>query len=208
VLELLGERQRALLRQLLQRKAGMTVDELSRALEVTRTAVRQHLTALEREGLVALGSSRPSGGRPIRLYRLTAKGQELFPRQYAWLAQLIVSSLKADGGGATLERRLSALGHDVGAQLRAQHPELKTRQQKVERLAELMLELGYDSAATPGAPEIVADNCVFHQLAQRDPAICKFDLALLAAFTESGVELKECMAKGGPACRFRFKPKG
>lgn len=208
MLELLGERQRALLRLLLQDKGGMTVDELARSLEVTRTAVRQHLTALEREGLVALGSSRPSGGRPNRLYRLTAKGLELFPRQYAWLAQLIVASLKADGGGAALERRLAALGADIGAQLRAQHPEAKTRPQRVAKLAELMLELGYDAAAAPGAPEIVADNCVFHQLAQRDPSICKFDLALLAAFTESGVEHKECMAKGGQACRFRFKPKG
>ena len=47
---------------------------------------------------------------------------------------------------------------------------------------------------------------VFHELAQRNPAICHFDLALLTSYSGSRVELHECMAKGGHVCRFRFLP--
>ena len=48
-----------------------------------------------------------------------------------------------------------------------------------------------------GAPTIDADNCVFHELAMKNPVICHFDLALMSSYTGSKVELHECMAKGG-----------
>ena len=69
-----GERRKRLLRHLLRNKAGASIDELAQAIEVTRTAVRQHLAALAREGLVAPGEERATGGRPQRLYVLTENG--------------------------------------------------------------------------------------------------------------------------------------
>ena len=62
--EVFGERRKQLLRHLLRNKAGATIDELSRSIGVTRTAVRQHLAALMRDALVAPGATRPTGGRP------------------------------------------------------------------------------------------------------------------------------------------------
>src|SRR5215469_18601107 len=67
---------------LLRDKAGLTVEDLSQGLGITANAVRQHLTALERDGLVAKGETQSSGGRPEQLYELTAAGNELFPRHY------------------------------------------------------------------------------------------------------------------------------
>ena len=70
-----------------------------------------------------------------------------------------------------------------------------------------MADLGYD-ARVQGGPEadlIEADNCVFHNLATANPHICKFDLALMSAFSEREVEHQECMATGGQVCRFKFK---
>jgi predicted ArsR family transcriptional regulator len=211
MLELLGTRQKELLQQLLKNKAGLTVDELSTRLAITRTAVRQHLASLESDGLVVPGSTRPTGGRPEQLYLLSDKGTESFPRQYSWLAQLVIESVKQEAGAAGLRSRLGAMGSRVAAQLRAQHPGLASRQEKVMKLSELMEELGYRTGgvtAAASAPTIVADNCVFHDLALKDPDVCEFDLALLSGFTDSKVEHQECMAKGGHVCRFRFKPRG
>ena len=70
-----------------------------------------------------------------------------------------------------------------------------------------MDELGYDArtgANMGGAPTIEADNCIFHELAMKNPEVCQFDLALLSGFSGSKVELNECMARGGHVCRFRF----
>ena len=60
----MGERQKQLLKLLRGSKPGLSVDELSKGLEITRNAVRQHLASLEAAGLIALGPTRPSGGGP------------------------------------------------------------------------------------------------------------------------------------------------
>lgn len=211
MLDLLGTRQKDLLQLLLANKAGLTVDELAERLEITRNAVRQHVVALENDGLVMGGATRPSGGRPEQLYLLTDKGKELFPRQYSWLAQLVIESVKKEAGPNGLRDRLGAMGARVAEQLRAQYPGLKTRHEKVQKLSELMQQLGYNTggnaSAASGGPVIEADNCVFHDLARKDPDVCQFDLALLSNFTDSKVDHQECMARGGNVCRFKFKPK-
>ena len=142
MLEILGTRQQALMRLLLKRKPGMTVEEISKALKVTRNAVRQHLAALENNGLVAPGGTRPSGGRPEQLYVLSEAGKELFPRRYSWLAQLVVESIKQESGVEGLRARLQDMGAAVAQRMRAQHPGLTTREQRVEKLSELMQDLG------------------------------------------------------------------
>ncbi len=210
MLAILGNRQQALLKLLLKNKSGLTVVELSTQLKITRNAIRQHLVALEKEGLVAHGDSRPSGGRPEQLYVLTDAGRELFPRHYSWFAQLVVESIKQESGAQALRERLGAMGAGVAQQLRSQNAGLENPRQKVEKLSEIMEELGYD-ANTPtlsdGALVIEADNCIFHHLAMANPEICQFDLDLLSTFTDSEVEHQECMAKGENVCRFRFSPK-
>lgn len=211
MIEILGERQRQLLEQLLKNKSGLTVDELSEALKITRNAVRQHLAALESDRLVAPGATRPSGGRPQQLYVLTDKGKEVFPRHYSWFSQLVIEAIKHEHGAEGLRQRLGAMGSSVAAQLRTQHPDLKTREQKVEKLATLMEQLGYNArnaGPVDRAPVIEADNCVFHELAIKNPEICHFDLEMMGTFTDSKVDHQECMARGGNVCRFRFVAKG
>lgn len=209
MLELLGRRQKDLLKLLLRHKGGLTVDELGTRLQVTRNAIRQHLAVLESDGFVQHGESKATGGRPTQLYVLSQKGRELFPRQYSWLAQLMLDSVKQESGGDALRKRLGALGTKVGNQLRAQNPALRTRADRVLKLAELMEQLGYNTASTTVLdPTVIsADNCVFHDLALKDPEVCQFDLALLSTFTDSRVDHQECMAKGGHVCRFKFRPK-
>lgn len=205
MLELLGTRRHEILRCLLRSKTGVTVEELSRRLSITRNAVRQHLAGLVSDGLVASGPTRPSGGRPERLYVLTDAGRESFPRRYSWFAELLVESLRGDLGPEGLRRRLVALGTSVARKLQSLHPGMKSRRDKIARLSQVMEELGYDTAGGPsGGNTIEASNCVFHDLALKNPEVCQFDLALLSEFTGSRVEHQECMARGGNVCRFKF----
>src|SRR5690606_13177433 len=205
-LNVLGIRQRKLLGFMLRNKHGTTVEELAQHLEITRNAVRQHLAALENDGLVQKTLTRPSRGRPGQLYTLTHEGQETFPRQYSWFAQLLLESLGEVSETNTMDDRLVGMGEKVGKQLRNQYAEFKSPEEKIKKLSELMEELGY-SARVPasGSDTIIeADNCVFHNLAFKNPDICKFDLALLSTFTESEVRQPECMAKNGNVCRFKL----
>lgn len=205
----MGERQKQLLKLLRASKLGLSVDELSKGLEITRNAVRQHLTSLEAAGLITAGPTRPSGGgRPQQLYVLTELGKEMSPRQYSWLAQLVVASVRREEGLENMSKRMNEIGANVAQQIRSQYPGLSTHKEKVEKLAEVMDQLGYNArnATLPGGEAVIeADNCVFHTMAKKDLEICHLDRGLMETFTDSKVEQNECMARGGNVCRFKLK---
>jgi predicted ArsR family transcriptional regulator len=149
--------------------------------------------------LVAAGATRPSGGgRPQQLYVLTELGSEMAPRQYSWLAQLVVASARREEG-IDIGKRMTEIGVNVAQQIRSQYPGLSTHKEKVEKLTEVMDQLGYNArnaSVSGGESTIEADNCVFHSLAKKDLAICHLDRGLMETFTDSTVEHHECMARG------------
>ena len=206
MLERMGGTQRLLLAHLSKRKVGVTIDELSTVLAITRNAVRQHVAALVSEGLVDKGLTRASGGRPEQLYSLSDKGMECFPRHYTWFAQLLLDSVARDSDADGVARRMVAMGAQAGAGLRAQHPGPDGRADKLGRLVGVLDGMGYEAHADPGGDGAIVEvgNCVFHALARDNPALCQFDLALLEAFSGVAPEHEVCLATGGAVCRFRF----
>lgn len=203
----LGQTQQRLLRHLQRDAGGASVVALSEALGVSHNAVRQHLTALAGQGYVERGAAVPTGGRPEHLYVLTEAGRELFPRRYVELAAGIIREVGATLGESGLEKMLMRLGDDIGANMAKQWPSQSVAE-RTEAVAVAMNQLGYDAEARVDSrvPEIRARNCVFHHLASEHPAVCRFDLALLARASGRRVEHAECMVRGGTVCRFRFLP--
>ncbi|GAF88364.1 unnamed protein product, partial [marine sediment metagenome] len=78
VLQIQSTRQQIL--QYLQRHGRATVKELGSLLSLTSTGIRQHLTVLERDGLVDAREERGRVGRPTLVYSLTEKADALFPK--------------------------------------------------------------------------------------------------------------------------------
>lgn len=200
-----GERQQLLLRLLQQEKAGLTVDQLAGRLQVTRTAVRQHLTSLERDGYVQQQGLRLTGGRPGYVYTLTAAGQDLFPKQYSWFSSLVLTALRQQGGSEGLTALMRQLAAGVAADL-AGRMAGKTPSEQLHELECLLNEMGYNAqvesppAASPAT--VVATHCVYHALAEEFPEVCHFDLELMGRLTGARVQHAECMARGGQVCRF------
>ncbi|MBT8769202.1 helix-turn-helix transcriptional regulator [Metapseudomonas boanensis] len=199
----MGRTQQDLLGALLYQAAGMSIDELADHLAVTRTAIRQHLAALERDGLIVRGATRPTGRRPEQLYLLTAQGRELFPRQYQMLADLLIDEVAGLIGRDALLRLMRTLGRKLAADM---------EQQVVDeaRIVEHMNQVGYEAEVffrSSGEPEIIAHNCVFHHLAAAHPEVCELDLALIGALAGGTVEHLECMVRAGHVCRFHLTRK-
>ena len=74
-----GDRQQHLLKLLLATKPGLTVEALSQDLDISRNAVRQHLAALELEGLVTKGVTHPTRGGRSSYMNSRQKGTSCFP---------------------------------------------------------------------------------------------------------------------------------
>ncbi|BAN48938.1 metalloregulator ArsR/SmtB family transcription factor [Metapseudomonas resinovorans] len=200
MLQGMGRTQQDLLGALLYQPGGMSIDELANHLAVTRTAIRQHLAALERDGLVLRGETRPTGRRPEQLYQLSAHGRELFPRQYQLLADLLIGEVAGLIGHDALLRLMRGLGRKLAAGM-------ETKVVDETRIAEHMNQAGYEAEIilrSRGEPEIVAHNCVFHHLAAAHPEVCELDLALIGALGGGEVAHLECMVRQGQVCRFRI----
>lgn len=200
-----GETQRVLLQSLQSHKQGLTIEELTQQLGVSRNAVRQHLATLERLGWIEKGERRASGGRPEQLYVLSEMGLELFPRQYSWFSELLLKIMHKAMGEAGTASRLAEMGRSVGEDLRRQfRPDAKPAE-RIAGITRKMVELGYDAKSVSDRPVIEAQNCVFHQLAMKNPDVCRFDLAMLESAAGASVEHRSCMARGEAKCRFEFR---
>jgi predicted ArsR family transcriptional regulator len=200
----LGDTQQKLLRKLLLSPQGATVEALCQAVGITHNAVRQHLTALMAQGLVARGEAIPSGGRPRACFVLLPAGRELFPRNYALMAGGMLEYLYAHGGVAAVQGMLAEMGARLGEDAAQRIAAAAGPDEAARLLAEQMDVLGYEAQAveTDGHVEVEAWNCVFHALARKHPDVCRFDLGFMSAATGRPVQRTQCMLHGAPACRF------
>lgn len=201
--------QHQLLTQLLEIKAGLSINDLAERLGIGRTAVKQHLASLERSGIVARGKSRRTGGRPGQVFVLTEAGINLFPKQYSWFSRMLFLTLRDRVGDQDLDRFMYELGVDMSA---AALPRItgKTRPERIEEIVRIMNETGFIAETLPAEPHelprITCHNCVYHDLSRDYPEVCSFDIGFLSGLMGADVEHEECMQRGGQSCRFRFKP--
>ncbi|MBN8735600.1 MAG: ArsR family transcriptional regulator [Xanthomonadales bacterium] len=204
----LGGTQRKLLRKLLLSPQGASVEELCSTLGVTHNAVRQHLTALMAQGFVAHGESMASGGRPRACFVLQPAGRELFPRNYALIADNMLEYLYQHAGVGAVQAMLAEMGAVLGRNAAARVATATDRGEATRLLAEQLDTLGYEAQVVEvdDHTEVEAWNCVFHSLARQHPDVCKFDLAFMSAATGRPVQRTACMLHGAPACRFRVDP--
>ena len=78
---------------------------------MTDNAVRTHVAALERDGLIEqVGTQRDTGGKPARVYAMTAEGEELFPKAYALVLGELVAEIAREDGWDRATALLSAVG--------------------------------------------------------------------------------------------------
>ncbi|BCX81951.1 DeoR family transcriptional regulator, suf operon transcriptional repressor [Methylomarinovum caldicuralii] len=194
-----GERQQQLLNLLLENKSGMTMDELARALGVSKPAVHQHLTVLERDGYVARHALVKTGGRPSQIFVLSDRGIHLFPKQYAWFSKLLLQQLLERMGSEAVEKLLYQLGRETAASLRPRLEGLSLPE-RLQAVVRIMGEFGYE--ATLEGETVAARNCVYHNLAKAHPEVCALDAGLLEGLLDRKVIQRECMVRGGGACRF------
>jgi predicted ArsR family transcriptional regulator len=136
---LAGETQVKLLHLL--RRAPRTITELSLELGLTDNAIRTHIAALTRDGLVELvGTQRDTGGKPARQYGLTGVGGELFPKAYAVaLGGLVDEIVRVEG-----QERAIALLQGVGSRVAQGVPPAADLAGRVTAAANTLRDLGAD----------------------------------------------------------------
>ena len=211
MLQQVGQRQQQLMILLLQHKEGMTINNISDFLKISRTAVQQHVTSLGDKGYVVKGQVKKAVGRPVQSYVLTEEGINLFPKRYAWFTELLLDELKRTLGEDALTSLFQSLAENLAKDLQPRF-EGKSVQERAREMNTLLDELGYQTipkitsdTSKKGTLEIQACNCVYHNLAREHNEMCQFDIALMEALLDRKVDHAACMAQGDPICRFKIK---
>jgi len=84
---------------LMRMGSGVTVDELARALHLTRTTVINHLRSLMGEGLVKRGGLRSGMRRPSVVYQLTPNADRVFPQGYEEFLKDVLDEVSSQPAG-------------------------------------------------------------------------------------------------------------
>lgn len=204
----LPEKRRVLLEQL-KRRGEAGAEPLAAAMEITLSGARQHLVALERDGLIAYREVREGPGRPRHLYRLTAAGDALFPRTYAELTNELLEYVRHEDP-TLLERIFDRRGQRRLEQARARTHGLSFGE-KVGVLAQILDEDGYLAdfeRHDDGSYLITEHNCAVLSVARRYQHACGSELAFLqAALPEAIVTRIAHQLVAGHVCAYAVKPK-
>ncbi len=206
----LGQTQQKLLTTLLEHKDGLTIEKIVKSLEISKTAVHQHVNSLEKNGYIKKDVMSKTKGRPGQIYVLSAKGIHLFPKQYAWFSAAMLSKLNEQLGSEGLESFLRGIGEDIADSMRHQVM-AKNKLSLAKEIVDLMDELGFKAELAPTSterlPVIDAYNCIYHQLAAKHEEVCSLDLSLISSLSGCQVEHTSCMHKGGKSCSFKVGAK-
>ena len=184
----------------LLRRSSRTVDELAQALDLTHTAVRAHLAALERDGLVLQRSERRGSGKPSAVYDLTPAAEYLFPKSYSQLLDQLLDVLGEHLPPDEVETLLREAGRRLAAEWKLPPGELRVR---LEAAAELLNELGglMEREAGEKTFSIRGYRCPFAALVREHPEVCRLAETLLSELV--GVPMQEhCLRTGPVPCRF------
>ena len=208
VLDRLPEARRTILRTL-KRCGEARAEELAATLEVTASAMRQHLTALEAEGLVTHHQLKGSPGRPKHVYHLTAAAEGLFPKAYGELTtELLDYVQEADPAlvesifAKRRQRRIE------GARARLDG---KPFGERVAELGRILDEDGYLAEVEPMEDgtgfRITEHNCAILSVASKYGLACSSELEFIrAALPDADIDRVKHMMAGAYVCAYEVRP--
>lgn len=182
----------------IQRLGSASVKELEASLGVTTTAVREQVAHLLREDFIQATRVRGEVGRPYYVYSLTAKAQDLFPKDYATLAILLLEETRELHGDEGLRILLNRVSRRLADKLGGE-AEGKELSQKLLGLVAALGGTGMEVSMVPveeGPEEHQGDyvlkshSCPYFEVARSHREICEMEADMLSDLLGTGVEVK------------------
>lgn len=188
---------------MLLRRSDRSIPDLAGDLGISDTAVRNHVAALQRDGLVEKAEvERGTGGKPARLYRLALEAEELFPKAYAFALGELLRMLEKRDGREAVVALLRDLGRRVAASSVSDGGEAVAV--RVAVAAGALRDLGgdVDIERTGSGWCIRGHGCPLSAVVREDAGVCALVESLVEAITDRPVT--GCCEHGDrPKCAFR-----
>lgn len=185
-------------------RSERTAEQIAGRLDVSATAVRQHLATLSGLGLVERRRDEARGGRPAFLYRLTELGRRSYPKRHDLLVgQILETLLDREGRDWTLVLVTEA-AHRMAEIDRDRFEGLPPGERWEAVLAWLEEELAWEAEANEGqggGRRVIVHQCPFQAVSAAHPVVCgTFLTTLLERLTGAGPFVHRPLADGIACC--------
>ena len=185
----------------LRRHGEGSVKDLEGLLEISTTAVREHLAHLQAKELLATRVVRNGPGRPRQVYFLTPKAQNLFPNDYDRLINLLLQEIASQEGSDRLDVLLDAVGTRLAEEYRGlvSGGELAER---LEKLRDILEARGVPTDLDPSGGGLQIFACPYRDVAQKHAAVCSMERRMLEQVLGETIELEGSIREGQRSCHF------
>jgi predicted ArsR family transcriptional regulator len=193
----------------LLRERESTVDELSTRLQLTGNAVRAHVTAMEREGVVRRIAQRPGATRPSHVFALTTEIEHLLSRAYLPLMTQFVHVCTTALTAGQVEQLMRDAGRGLARELTRGLSAAGRLPARISAASDLMNEeLGaithVEHVEKNKRYKIQGVACPLSALTGKHPSVCLAVASFLSAVTRARVR-ECCDREGKPRCCFDVK---
>lgn len=166
--------------------------------------VRQHLSAMERDGLISTKIMRKPMGRPVYLYFLTRKADNQFSKKYEEFLNHFIEGLIVLEGKDCFEKVLRYHFEGLASFYRPRFQE-KDLQGRVLELSKVLEERGWLLELKQVSENSFAldnYNCTLNTIAHKYPSICRWELETIRSLLGARVDRINDLASGGLNCAF------
>jgi predicted ArsR family transcriptional regulator len=187
----------------LLRRSRRSINELAAAAGITDNAVRTHVAAMQRDGMVqSAGVERATGGKPAQLYEITPEAEELFPKAYSLVLSSLIQLLEEREGRDETVRLLREVGSRAGAVQGVAWGDAGAR---VRAAADVLERLGGDVEVERSETgwTIRGYGCPLSAVVAEHENTCALAEALVSEITQ--LPVRECCDREGrPRCAFQI----
>jgi predicted ArsR family transcriptional regulator len=185
----------------LLRRGGRTVDELADSLGLTNNAVRNHLSSLERDGLVRqVGTRRGAGaGKPAVLFEMHPDAEPLFSLAYPPVLTAMVETLVEELPPERTDELMRAMGRRLAKGVATPSG---TFEDRVRAGAAVLTALGGEvdvvDEASDGSLTIRGAGCPLSAVVSHRPEMCHAVETLVGEAI--GLPVTSCCTHGERSC--------
>lgn len=195
---------------LIRRRGPITVAEMTAALGVTPTAIRNRLTRLVGSGLIERRAEHGGRGRPRHTYQASAEAHKRLGQNYADLAVVLWDELMQNVEDRKLRRLLFSRITDRLAELYRSQMTNQDWQERLVQLGTMLHDRGVETEVTQGdgsaMPVLRQHSCPYFELAEDDRTICAMERKMFEKIVGRGLRLSHCRLDGHRSCDFEAKP--
>ncbi|WP_089139950.1 helix-turn-helix transcriptional regulator [Vibrio rumoiensis] len=192
----------------IKREGQITARQLADDLSITSMGARQHLQALEDDGLLNYSDIKVKVGRPARHWFLTQKGHNQFIDRHQDLSIDIIDAIDHAFGQSGINKIIAEREAKIFQRYQQRLSLCSSIEEKLHTLVLLREQEGYmaELEITEDGYLLTENHCPICHAAKQCPTLCQSEINIFQALLKEECQIvrQEHIIKGSHRCRYRI----